>query len=374
MSSTIQIATRKSPLAIRQTDFVVDWLREKLPEETFEQLPLSTKIDERLNWSLEKRGGLGLFTKELEEALLDGRATLAVHSAKDLPTTLTDGLHIAGYLPRANPRDVLVKRLDCEKPAVIASSSPRRRAQLSELYPEAEWTTIRGNVATRLRKIAEGEADASLLAAAGLERLEISGHEGLEFIELPIEQCVPAPGQAAIAIQCAALRQSLHDPDREAEKDAVNAFLGFCAGIICDGQITSDEARAIHARFHADPALADAPIFAQLRWGVDKALADAVLDAEEAEEIRDWIAALVTDGHADTGITNIGGVLAPTDPITDVSAFDIAGKVFVLTGKMSMGPRSLIGDEIARHGGASSPRLPVHRRPATGTARCGLRL
>jgi hydroxymethylbilane synthase len=202
MSSIIHIATRKSPLAIKQTDFVLDWLREKLPEETFEQLQLSTKIDERLNWSLEKRGGLGLFTKELEEALLDGRATLAVHSAKDLPTTLTGDLHIAGYLPRANASDVLVKRADCETPAMIASSSPRRRAQLSELYPEAEWTTIRGNVATRLRKIAEGEADASLLAAAGLERLGITGHEGLEFIELPIKQCVPAPGQAAIAIQC----------------------------------------------------------------------------------------------------------------------------------------------------------------------------
>jgi NAD-dependent DNA ligase len=84
---------------------------------------------------------------------------------------------------------------------------------------------------------------------------------------------------------------------------------------------------------------------------VDKALADAVLDADEAEEIRDWIAALVTDGHADTGVTNIGGVLAPTEPITDAGALEISGKVFVLTGKMSMGPRSLIADEITRHGG-----------------------
>lgn len=202
MPTPIQIATRKSPLAIRQTDFVVDWLREKLPEDEFEPLQLSTKVDERLSWSLEKRGGLGLFTKELEEALLDGRATLAVHSAKDLPTTLAEDLFIAGYLPRTKANDVLVKRENCAKPASIASSSPRRRTQLSELYPDAKWTTIRGNVATRLRKIAEGEADASMLAAAGLERLEIFGHEGLEFIEMPIEQCVPAPGQAAIAIQC----------------------------------------------------------------------------------------------------------------------------------------------------------------------------
>lgn len=215
MTNPIQIATRKSALAVKQTEFVVDWLEEKLPKDQFEPLPLSTRVDERLNWSLEKRGGLGLFTKELEDALLDGRATLAVHSAKDLPTTLTGDLHIAGYLPRAKANDVLVKREACEKPESIASSSPRRRAQLSELYPNAEWTTIRGNVATRLRKIAGGEADATLLAAAGLERLEIHSHEGLEFIELPVEQCVPAPGQAAIAIQC-----------REAELDRYQGL--FC--------------------------------------------------------------------------------------------------------------------------------------------------
>jgi len=202
MSEPIPVATRKSPLAVKQTELVLEWLKEKLPEDQFEQLLLSTKIDERLNWSLEKRGGLGLFTKELEEALLDGRASLAIHSAKDLPTTLTDGLHIAGYLPRAKANDVLVKRVSCEEPATIASSSPRRRAQVAEIYPDVEWTTIRGNVATRLRKIAGGEADASLLAAAGLERLEIHQHEGLEFIKLPVEKCVPAPGQAAIAIQC----------------------------------------------------------------------------------------------------------------------------------------------------------------------------
>jgi hydroxymethylbilane synthase len=89
-------------------------------------------------------------------------------------------------------------------PACIASSSPRRRAQLAAIYPDAKWTTIRGNVGTRLRKLTEGEADASLLAAAGLDRLAISGYEGLDFIELPIETSVPAPGQAAIAIQCRA--------------------------------------------------------------------------------------------------------------------------------------------------------------------------
>lgn len=200
--------------------------------------------------------------------------------------------------------------------------------------------------------IGEGETEALLAEAHEIDAFFGDTGEG-RIADILTQALDDADGDlmAAITVQCDALRQSLHDPDRAAQKDAVNAFLGFCAGIIGDGQITSDEARAIHARFHADGALADAPIFAQLRWGVDKALADAVLDAEEAEEIRDWIAALVTDGHADTGVTNIGGVLAPSDTITDAGALDIAGKVFVLTGKMSMGPRSLIGNEIARHRG-----------------------
>lgn len=200
----IQIATRKSPLALKQTEQVRAWLKDALPDDEFSELRLSTQVDERLSWSLEKRGGIGLFTKELEEALLDGRAELAVHSAKDLPTTFHNDLHIAGYLPRVRANDVLVHQTGKLTPAIIATSSPRRRAQLGLLQPQAEWATIRGNVSTRLRKIAESEteAEATLLAAAGLDRLEINSHENLEFVELPIEQVVPAPGQAAIAIQC----------------------------------------------------------------------------------------------------------------------------------------------------------------------------
>lgn len=204
MATPTLIATRKSPLALKQTEMVTAWLESKIPEATFEELRLSTKVDERLSWSLEKRGGIGLFTKELEDALLSDRATLAVHSAKDMPTAFQADLHIAGYLPRARATDVLVQRSDCPQPTTIATSSPRRRAQLGLLRENAEWTTIRGNVGTRLRKITEGEADATLLAAAGLDRLDITTHEGLEFVELPIDQVVPAPGQAAIAIQCRA--------------------------------------------------------------------------------------------------------------------------------------------------------------------------
>ena len=177
-------------------------LAEKLPEGSYENLELSTQVDERLNWSLEKRGGIGLFTKELEDALIERRAELAVHSAKDMPTTLPEGLAIAGYLSRARVNDVLVHRKDSPSPQTIASGSPRRRVQAGLLYPEAKWTTIRGNVGTRLRKIAAGECEASLLAAAGLDRLDIAAFDGLEFLELAVEQVVPAPGQAAIAVQC----------------------------------------------------------------------------------------------------------------------------------------------------------------------------
>ena len=202
MTTSTLIATRKSPLALKQTAMVRACLAEKLPEQRFDNLELNTKIDERLNWSLEKRGGIGLFTKELEEALFERRAELAIHSAKDMPTVLPEGLAIAGYLSRARVNDVLVQRKDSPNPQIIASSSPRRQVQVGLLYPDAKWTTIRGNVGTRLRKIADGECEASLLAAAGLDRLNITAFEGLEFIELSVEQVVPAPGQAAIAVQC----------------------------------------------------------------------------------------------------------------------------------------------------------------------------
>ena len=197
------LATRKSPLALKQAELAIAWIMERLPECEPVLLPLSTQVDERLNWSLEKRGGLGLFTKELEAALLAGKAELAVHSAKDLPTTLPEGLSIAGYLPRGDPRDMLVLRNEIgENPESIATGSPRRRQQLSQRFPLAKWTNIRGNVATRLNKIQGAEADASVLACVGLERLGINSHTGLTFETLPIESMVPAPGQAAIAIEC----------------------------------------------------------------------------------------------------------------------------------------------------------------------------
>ena len=195
------LATRKSPLALAQTEQVAAHLRAALGVET-ELLKIVTTGDQRTEWSLEKQGGKGLFTKELEDALLRGDADVAVHSCKDLPGELPDGLVVAGYLPREDPRDILVLRDGVETPALIATSSPRRRLQLGMIFPDARFTEIRGNVDTRLRKIGQDKvADATVLAAAGLRRLGIGGWQGVSFHALGPEHMVPAVGQAAIALQ-----------------------------------------------------------------------------------------------------------------------------------------------------------------------------
>jgi hydroxymethylbilane synthase len=197
----ITIATRKSPLAMAQTHEVAAHLHASTGAE-IEMLTLTTTGDRQTAWSLEERGGKGLFTKELEESLLEGRADIAVHSAKDLPGDQPDGLTVVGYLPRVDPRDVLVVRAGVDSPATVATGSPRRRMQLGMLYPNAEFSEIRGNVDTRLRKIGQdGVADATVLAAAGLSRLGFSSWPDVEFRVLGFETMVPAVGQAAIAIQ-----------------------------------------------------------------------------------------------------------------------------------------------------------------------------
>jgi hydroxymethylbilane synthase len=167
-----------------------------------ELVQMSTTGDQRLEWSLQEKGGKGLFTKELEVALLDDRADLAVHSAKDMPTENPEGLVISAFLKRDDPRDVLVTRTGISEFQKIASGSPRRVSQLQNRFQGAEWTEFRGNVETRLRKIAhDHEADGTILAAAGLNRLRIEQFDGVDFEILPVDQMVPAPGQGAIAVQ-----------------------------------------------------------------------------------------------------------------------------------------------------------------------------
>ena len=200
MAAPLILVTRGSPLALQQTRDAAARLEAALGVTTEVRI-LTTTGDRQAAWSLEKQGGKGLFTAELEQALLRGEADLAVHSSKDLPTEMPAGLEIAACLPRQDARDVLVRRADVTAPHRIATGSPRRRAQGRLTFPDAEWTELRGNVDTRLKKLAQGDADASYLAASGLDRLGIAAWDGLAFERVDLARMVPAAGQGAVALQ-----------------------------------------------------------------------------------------------------------------------------------------------------------------------------
>ena len=236
MSKPLVLATRRSPLALCQAQLVASSIAENIGREV-NLLPMVTTGDRQTDWSLEKSGGKGLFTKELESALLDGKADLAVHSAKDMPTEMPPGLCLSAFLTRENPADVLVLKKGVDVPNVIASGSPRRRAQATILFPDAKWIELRGNVETRLQKIAEGkEAEATFLARAGLNRLGIRDFEGLIFRELRCDEMVPAPGQGAIAIQSRIedknlfrqISDFLTEDSVKIERTVLSAFGGGC--------------------------------------------------------------------------------------------------------------------------------------------------
>ncbi len=208
----IRLATRTSPLALAQADMAVEYLRSRIAGAEFEIVGIKTSGDKRQDWSLSAYGGKGLFTKEIEDALLDGSADIAVHSAKDLPTETPEGLEICGCLPRDAFEDVLVLRSCVQVPTLVATGSPRRRAQLKKIFPQVVWTEIRGNVHTRLRKITEGVADATVLSLAGLLRLKIDSFEGVEFKPIKTDICVPAAGQGIIALQCRSADAGFYAP------------------------------------------------------------------------------------------------------------------------------------------------------------------
>jgi hydroxymethylbilane synthase len=196
------LATRKSPLALAQTEMVAAHLRSRLGVVT-ELLKIVTTGDKQTEWSLEKRGGKGLFTSELEAALRRGEADVAVHSTKDLPGDMPEGLAIGGYMPRADTRDVLVLCAGVESPKQDRLRTRRRRLQLQRIFPEVQFTEIRGNVDTRLRKIGQQHvADGTILAAAGMRRLGIESWPDVTFTPLDFSKMVPAVGQGAIAVQC----------------------------------------------------------------------------------------------------------------------------------------------------------------------------
>jgi hydroxymethylbilane synthase len=206
MKNAFVIGTRGSKLALRQAESVRIELTQRFPEKKFRLEIIKTEGDKIQNLSLAEIGGRGVFTKELEAALIDERIDMAVHSLKDLPTALPEKLHIAAVLRREDARDALVARAgfavrsikDLHAQAVVATSSLRRAAQLKNLCSDVQIKDIRGNIDSRLRKLDAGGADAILLAVAGLKRL---GFDNRISVVFDLEEMLPQVGQGALAIE-----------------------------------------------------------------------------------------------------------------------------------------------------------------------------
>ena len=204
-TDVLRIGTRGSALALAQAAETRARLMAAhgLAEDAFEIVVITTSGDRIQDRPLSEAGGKGLFTKEIEEALLDRRIDIAVHSSKDMPTRLPEGLELSTFLEREDPRDAFIGRTSdtlagLPHGAVVGSSSLRRQALIRRMRPDIEVVTFRGNVQTRLRKLENGDVDGTLLANAGLRRLQL-GHVITEL--LPLATFPPAPGQGAICIE-----------------------------------------------------------------------------------------------------------------------------------------------------------------------------
>lgn len=251
----LRIATRQSPLALWQAEHVRTLLQALQPDVTVSLVPMTTTGDRQLERSLAQAGGKGLFVKELEEALRDGRADLAVHSMKDVPAAQPEGLCLAAFLPGEDPRDAFVSvrhRSLAALPAGanVGSASLRRQAQLLAERPDLKVEVLRGNVGTRLRRLDQQEFDAILLACAGLTRLGLAGRitEALD-----VQRFVPAIGQGVIGLECRAddhaTRERLERLNdrvsgiRLAAERALNARLGGACTVPVAGHAVVEGAR-----------------------------------------------------------------------------------------------------------------------------------
>ncbi len=280
-ANVIRIGTRGSPLALAQAYEVRDRLMRAhgLPEASFEIVVIKTAGDRILDRPLAEVGGKGLFTKEIEDALLTREVDLAVHSMKDMQTELPEGLVIGATLPREDVRDAFISldyRSLAELPqgAVVGTSSLRRQAQVRRLRPDLEVVGFRGNVQTRLKKLRDGVATATFLACAGLNRLGLSDQIARA---IPTNEMLPAVAQAAIGIEIregdtatAALIAPLNDPDTAICVAAERAFLrkleGSCRTPIAGlatlengrllflGEILTPDGRVSHATERSGPA------------------------------------------------------------------------------------------------------------------------
>lgn len=201
---TIRIGTRTSALALEQTEMVMQTIQSRYQDISFQVIPMKTKGDKLLDTSLVEFGGKGAFITEFEEEMLKGNIDIAVHSAKDMPMELAEGLDIWMALKRADARDVLISRkediLSEEKTKIIGTGSPRRQIQIESLM-DAKCQLLRGNVPTRIKKLRQGMYDGIILAAAGLERLGLDKEEDLCYRYLSYDEMIPAGGQGIVTVE-----------------------------------------------------------------------------------------------------------------------------------------------------------------------------
>ncbi|HZS47811.1 MAG TPA: hydroxymethylbilane synthase [Blastocatellia bacterium] len=260
-SNTLIIGSRGSKLALWQSNWVRDQLIKQYPETSVEIKIIKTTGDKILDVSLSKLGGRGVFTKEIEEAMTAGEIDLAVHSLKDLPTELPEGLHISAITKREDVRDALLTRngessiKELPQGAAVGTSSLRRQAQLRSLRPDLRLLDLRGNVDTRLKKLQEGQYDAIILAAAGLKRLGFA--ERISAL-LALDEMLPAIGQGALGIETRIDDERInshtqflnHLPTRYetiAERALLRALGGGCQVPIAANAISDGDALSIRA-------------------------------------------------------------------------------------------------------------------------------
>lgn len=249
MKKKCKVGTRSSKLALWQTNHVLSLLKLEFPDCHFEIIEMSTKGDRILNQSLSAIGDKGLFTQELEIAMINGDIDFAVHSLKDMPTKLPDGLDMTAYMKREDPRDALLIKNgnsidDLPENAIVGTSSLRRKAQILKVRPDLRVVDLRGNIQTRIEKFLTAEYDAAILAVVGLERMNLEQYISLR---LPVQQFVPAVGQGIIGIESRIddeelleMLNKINDTDSflcaQAERSFMKALEGGCQipiGALC---------------------------------------------------------------------------------------------------------------------------------------------
>ena len=237
-SGTLRIGTRGSALALKQTERVVELLKQHYPDLTCDVQVVSTAGDRDKETSLQIIGGQGIFAKELQLALTSGEIDVAVHSVKDLTSELPPGMHLAAILEREDPRDIVVSNVgrldDLPAGSTVGTSSRRRVALVKRLRPDLEITDLRGNIDTRIRKATEGPLDAAIIAAAGVHRM---GWQDRVRQHLEIDQFVPAPGQGALGVEVREDNQDvrellapLHETETASAVESERAFLRAVGG------------------------------------------------------------------------------------------------------------------------------------------------